>query len=164
MIKFSKVFLIIFSFQFYIEAYQLGQEKCSCSQNSFANIIQVDFGSNSMQVINLLDLDKDLNVSNHQKWNIELILRNKYFYKNLFGYSNRTFNYSVNPNIDLIKVLTLANSKFLNQSSQSVSSNIVWLKRLTKLSTSENDLLDIDPLWFNLKSNINQLNLSTNRL
>ncbi len=74
-------FLILSSFQLHKEVCQLGQEKCSCSQNSFANLIQVDCGSNSMQVINLLDLDKDLIVSNNQKWDIELIIRNKYFIK-----------------------------------------------------------------------------------
>ena len=107
-------FLILFSFQFYMEACQLGQEKCSCSQNSFTNMIQVDCSSSTMQLINLLDLDKDLNVSNDDQLEIELIIRNKNFYANLYGISNRTFDHSINPNIDLIKKLTLTNNKFLN--------------------------------------------------
>ena len=104
-------FLIVASLQQSREACQLGQEKCSCSFSSSTDIIQVDCSSSTMQTINLLDLDKNLNVSNYQKWEIELIIRNKYFYKNLFGFSNRTLNYSVNPNIDLIKILTFANKK-----------------------------------------------------
>jgi len=114
--------LIDSSRQFNIEVCKLGQEKCSCSLNSISNIL-VDCGSNSMQIINLLDLDKNTNVSNYQKWDIELIIRNKYFFTNLFGFSNGTFNYSVNPNIDLIKKLTLTNNKFLNRSSHTINSS-----------------------------------------
>jgi hypothetical protein len=80
-------FLIVPSLQLYIDICQLGQEKCSCIQNYNTYIIQVDCSANSMQTMNLLDLDKDLNVSNYLKWEIELIIRNKYFYKNFFGIS-----------------------------------------------------------------------------
>jgi hypothetical protein len=71
-------FLILSSFQLHIEVCQLGKEKCSCSQNSFTDMIQVDCSSSTIQTINLLDLDKNLNVTNHQKWEIELIIRNSF--------------------------------------------------------------------------------------
>jgi hypothetical protein len=168
MLKLSIVilsFLIVPSLQLYIEMCQLGQEKCSCSFSSFTNMIQVDCSSSTIQTVNLLDLDKDLNVSNDDQKDIELIIRNKYFYKNLYGISNRTFNYSINPNLDLIKTLTLTKNTFLNHSSQRIiSSNSFELRSLVKLSMNENDLVAIDPLWFNINANIKILNLSSNLL
>jgi len=156
--------MIFPTFQLYIEVCQLGKEKCSCSLNSITNIIQVGCSSYSKQIINLLDLDKDLNISNSGYLSIELIIRNKYFYSNLADESNRTFNYSINPNIDLINTLTLANNNLLDQRQQNNSVNMLILKNLNKLSITENGLVDIDSVWFKLNTNIKQLNLSANLL
>ena len=159
-------FLVHNSYELNIEVCQLGQEKCSCSQNSITNMIQVDCSLISMEVINLLDLDKNLKMSNDGQNEIELIIRNKYFYKNLHGFKNRTVNYLLNPNLNLglIKTLTLANNKFIDYPHQNISSYNLSLKSLNKLSIYENDLSDIDSSWFSLNSNLKQLNLSSNLL
>ena len=115
-----------------ISVCQLGQEKCSCSLNSITNMIQVDCSLISMEAINLLDLDKNLKISNDGQNEIELIIRNKYFYKNLFGISKSSiWDYLLNPNLDLIKILTLANSRFLDYPHQNILSYNLSLKILT---------------------------------
>jgi insulin-like growth factor-binding protein complex acid labile subunit len=166
MLKLSLLITVLVhnSYQLYIEICQLGQEKCSCSYYSYTNIIQADCSLSSMEIINLLDLDKNLKISNDGQLGIELIIRNKYFYKNLFGITNRTVNYLLNPNLDLIQILTLQNNKFLDYPHHYISSFILNLKSLNKLSMYENDLLDIDSSCFNLNLNIKQLNLSSNPL
>ena len=65
-------FLIVPSLQQSREACHLGLEKCSCSFSSSTDIIQVDCSSRTMRVINLLDLDKDLNVSNDGQLGIDI--------------------------------------------------------------------------------------------